>query len=127
MSDGKRGDLGFKAGTEIFRRVLSNTVHQNEAFEGKRGEIGCRAFKAIFACMPQVKSTDDGTDGDVRTGFPSGFDRVDDPGMATARDQHAGGQQECLFLRDEIRCSACFVGEEMPAAVLARLTGDRTS
>ena len=50
--------------------------------------------------MSQMQSADDGPDGDVRTGFPAGFDRVDDSGMTAARDQHAGGQQERLLLRN---------------------------
>ena len=126
LSDGKRGDLAIEAGTEIFHRILSGTVHQDEAFEAQRGEIGCSAFEAFLACVPQVESADDGPDGDVRTGFPADLDSVDDSGMAAARDQHAGAQQEGLFLRDEIRRRACFVGEEMPAAVLAGYTGDRS-
>ena len=99
----KRGDLACEAGTEIFLGILPGAVHQDEAFEVERGEISCRAFEPFFACMQQMKSADDGTDGNVRTGSPAGFDRIDDSGMAAARDQHAGGQQERLFLRDEIR------------------------
>ena len=76
--------------------------------------------------MPQTKSADDTADDNVRTGFSAGLDRVDDPGMAVAREQHAGGQRERMSPRDEIRPRACFIGEKKPAAVLAGCTGDRS-
>ena len=102
MPDGKCGDLTSQAGSEVFHGVLSGTVHQNEAVEIERGEISSRTFEPFSACVPQVKSADDGADDDVGMCFPAGFDRVDDPGVAAARDQQAGGQKESLFLRDEI-------------------------
>ena len=125
LSDGKRGDLAIEAGTEIVHRILPGAMHQDEAVEFERGKIGCSAFKSIFTGMPQVKPANDGANGDVRTGSPAGFDRVDDPGMATAGNQYTGSQQERLFLRDEIRHCACLTGKEMPAAVLARFAWDR--
>ena len=39
VPDGKRGDLAGQAGMEIFHGVLPGAVHQDEAFEFKRGEI----------------------------------------------------------------------------------------
>ena len=66
MSDWKRDYTAGKAGAETFHRILSGTVHQDETFEVKRGKIGCGAFKSIFTGMPQVKSADDGADGNIR-------------------------------------------------------------
>ena len=125
LSGRKRSNLTGKVGTEIFHGVLPGTVHQDKTFEFKRGEIGCGAFKSIFTGMPQVKPADDGANSDVRTGSPAGFDRIDDSGMAASRNQHAGDQQERLFLRDEIRHCACLIGKEMPTAVLARFAWNR--
>ena len=102
-------------------------MHQDEAFEIKRGEIRRGAFESIFVRMPQVKPAYDSANGDVRTGSPAGFDCVDDPGMAAAGNQLSGSQQERLFLRDEIRHCGCLIGKEMSAAVLARFAWDRTS
>ena len=101
LSGRKRSNLTGKVGTEIFHGVLPGTVHQDKTFEFKRGEIGCGAFKSIFTGVSQVKSADDDPDGDVRTGFPACFDRIDNSGMATADNQQSGSQQERLFLRDE--------------------------
>lgn len=126
MPHRKGSYLTSKLRQEELHRILPGTVQQDEAFEIERGEISCCAFKPIFTCMLQVESADDGPDGDVRTGFTAGFDRVDDPGMAAARDQHTGGQQKCLLLRDEIRRRTCFVREEMPATVLAGGTRNRS-
>ena len=107
LSGRKRSNLTGKVGTKIFHGVLPGTVHQDKTFEFKLGEIGYGAFKSIFTGMPQVKPADDGANSDVRTGSPAGFDRIDDSGMAASRNQHAGDQQERLFLRDEIRHCAC--------------------
>lgn len=103
MPDGKRGYLAGKVGTEVFHRILSGAMHQDEAFQIKRSKIGRCAFEPIFTGMSQMKSADDGSDGEVRTGFLTGFDRIDNPGVAAAGNQYAAGQQERLFLRDAHR------------------------
>ena len=126
LSGRKRSNLTGKVRTEIFNGILPGAVHQDKMFEFKRGKIVRSAFKSIFVRMSQVKASDDGADGDIRTGFPACFDRIDNPGMATARDQYTGSQQERLFLWDEIRHCARLTGKEMPAAVLARFARNRT-